>query len=476
MTTAEHRREKVRQAAYNLFHLHADDVLIDLLTDSGTGAMSRDQWAAIQHGDESYAGSPSYFASATRSRSSSRSEHVIPTHQGRAAEKILFGDLPARQGRPEQHPLRHHAGQRRVHRRRGRGPRHRRRAATRHPRTRSRATWTSRALEQLLASPAATTSPVVFVTVTNNSGGGQPVSWRTCARSARCATATASRCSSTPAASRRTPGSSRARARPGGSRRPRHRARDGGPGRRDDDVGQEGPWQHRRLAGLDDDDLAEQCRNLLILTEGFPPTAAWPAATWRRSRRGCGGRRARLPALPDPLHGLPGRGARAAGVPSSSRSAATPSTSTRGRCCRTSRPLEYPGQALAVELYVEPGASAPARSAPSCSAPPDGTETPGGDGPRAAGHPAPHVHAEPHRLRHRGRASGSWPRPATGSSRSCPAWLRGSPDPDRQPATLQLRALHGELASSRRSLVQRPAVTHPIRCRGRTASCRRVPR
>ena len=56
MTTPEHRAEKVREAGFNLFQLHADDVLIDLLTDSGTVAMSRDQWAAIQHGDESYAG------------------------------------------------------------------------------------------------------------------------------------------------------------------------------------------------------------------------------------------------------------------------------------------------------------------------------------------------------------------------------------------------------------------------------------
>jgi len=61
MTTPEQRRDAVRNVGYNLFQVHAQDVIVDLLTDSGTGAMSRDQWAALQHGDESYAGSPSYY-------------------------------------------------------------------------------------------------------------------------------------------------------------------------------------------------------------------------------------------------------------------------------------------------------------------------------------------------------------------------------------------------------------------------------
>ena len=93
LTTPQERAAAIRQAGYNVFGLHSADVLIDLLTDSGTGAMSRDQWAAIQHGDESYAGSPSWYVFLDAVRTLFPFEHVIPTHQGRAAEKILFTAL-----------------------------------------------------------------------------------------------------------------------------------------------------------------------------------------------------------------------------------------------------------------------------------------------------------------------------------------------------------------------------------------------
>lgn len=90
LTSIDERRVFLRDAHYNVFSLASDDVLIDLLTDSGTSAMSAKQWSAIMVGDESYAGSPSFqrFEKAVRNLMPFR--HVIPTHQGRAAEAILF--------------------------------------------------------------------------------------------------------------------------------------------------------------------------------------------------------------------------------------------------------------------------------------------------------------------------------------------------------------------------------------------------
>jgi tryptophanase len=90
ITTREERVRLLQKAAWNLFALHSDDVMIDLLTDSGTSAMSAEQWGAVMRGDESYAGSPSFFQFEAAVRKLMPFRHVIPTHQGRAAEAILF--------------------------------------------------------------------------------------------------------------------------------------------------------------------------------------------------------------------------------------------------------------------------------------------------------------------------------------------------------------------------------------------------
>lgn len=92
-TTKAERENILKEAFFNPFLIHADQVLIDLLTDSGTSAMSSDQWAGIMKGDESYAGSPSYYRFKNAVQDITQMEEVIPTHQGRAAEKILFSIL-----------------------------------------------------------------------------------------------------------------------------------------------------------------------------------------------------------------------------------------------------------------------------------------------------------------------------------------------------------------------------------------------
>ena len=250
MTTAEERRRALLDAGHNLFALRSEDVLIDLLTDSGTGAMSRDQWAGIQRGDESYAGSPSWFRFLEAVQELFPFPHVIPTHQGRRGrEDPVHRHRGPGQGRPEQHPLRHHPRQRRGHRRRGGRPRHRRGPRPARSCIRSRGTWTSSGSRRCSRS-GPTDVPVVFVTVTNNSGGGQPVSLENlrgvravCDRYGVPLFLDACRFAENAWFIReREPGQSE-------PRRRRHRARDGVARRRHDDEREEGrPRQHRRLA------------------------------------------------------------------------------------------------------------------------------------------------------------------------------------------------------------------------------------
>ena len=94
--SCKHRKKVLKEAHLNLFLIPAKEVIIDLLTDSGTGAMSANQWAALMKGDESYSGSESFFRFQKSVQSIMNMPYVIPTHQGRSAERILFGSLKSK--------------------------------------------------------------------------------------------------------------------------------------------------------------------------------------------------------------------------------------------------------------------------------------------------------------------------------------------------------------------------------------------
>jgi tryptophanase len=174
-TSREERESALKAAGYNLFLLKAEDVLIDLLTDSGTGAMSSAQWAGMMMGDESYAGAKSFFRFETAVQQITHLKHVIPTHQGRAAERILFGSLlkPGEIVLNNTHfdTTRANVEYRRAEARdipisEGRQPQ------LIHP---FKGNIDLALLEKMLTEEG-DHIPLVMITVTNNSGGGQPVS------------------------------------------------------------------------------------------------------------------------------------------------------------------------------------------------------------------------------------------------------------------------------------------------------------
>jgi tyrosine phenol-lyase len=175
-TTREQREEFLKAAFYNLFLLPADDVLIDLLTDSGTGAMSTQQWAGIMEGDESYAGGRSFDHFRDSIQDIFGYKYVIPTHQGRAAERIMF-NVACKKG--DVVPNNTHFDTTRANVEfvgaeavdlvipEGLQP------SLRHP---FKGNLDVAALENLIAKLGRERIPLVMLTVTNNSGGGQPVS------------------------------------------------------------------------------------------------------------------------------------------------------------------------------------------------------------------------------------------------------------------------------------------------------------
>ena len=394
-------------------------MLIDLLTDSGTGAMSSEQWAGLKRGDESYAGSASWFRFRDAVRELFPFEHVIPTHQGRAAEKILFSALggPGRTIPNNTHfdttranveftgaeALDLPVAEALV-------------PASRHP---FKGNMDVEALRRVLAERDV---PVVFMTLTNNSGGGQPVSMENL-RAVREA------CGDVPLfldacrfaenawfVKLREPGYEDTPV-PDIVREMASLADGMTMSAKKDPLGNIGGW-----LAMNDDALAEQCRNLLILTEGFPTYGGMAGRDMDALAQGL-----REAVDEDYLHYR------------------IRSTAYLGEALdRAGIPVVLPVGGHAV--YIDARGAAPAHPAARVSGtgagggalprgrhprmrdrhrdvrpPPRRIRDTGGDGPCPAGDPAPHLHAVPHRLRDRGvRARGERRAScaASGSSRS----------------------------------------------------------
>jgi tryptophanase len=353
MTTRDEREAELAAAGFNLFNVPGPRVLVDLLTDSGTGAMSSEQWAGIQRGDESYAGSASW----TRFRDAVRElfpfEHVIPTHQGRAAEKILFSALG---GPGRTIPNNTHFDTTRANVESSGAealdlpipealvP------SSRHP---FKGNMDVEALRRVLAERDV---PVVFVTLTNNSGGGQPVSMENL-RAVREA------CGELPLyldACRFAENAWFIKLREEGYAdtpvpeivREMASLADGMTmSAKKDPLANIGGW-----LALNDPELAERCRNLLILTEGFPTYGGMAGRDMEAIAQGL-----REAVDEDYLRyrvrstEYLGEALDAAGIPVVLPVGGHAVYIDARAFLPQIPPLEYPGQALAVQLYREGG-------------------------------------------------------------------------------------------------------------------------
>jgi tyrosine phenol-lyase len=176
LTTPEEREHILRKAGFNVFLIHAEDVLIDLLTDSGTGAMSSEQWAGVMRADESYAGAASFYRFEKAVQEITGFEHVLPTHQGRASERILF-ELIAQPGHVV--PGNGHFDTTRANiEHSGAEAIDLPIAEARNPRNTHpfKGNIDIPELRRLIADIGRERIPAVLMTITNNTGGGQPVS------------------------------------------------------------------------------------------------------------------------------------------------------------------------------------------------------------------------------------------------------------------------------------------------------------
>ncbi len=380
LTSVEERQANIEAAGYNLFNLHADDVLIDLLTDSGTGAMSAEQWAGIQRGDESYAGSPSWFRFLEAVTELWPFRHVIPTHQGRAAEKILFSVVA---GPGKVVPSNTHFDTTRANVEftgadaidcviaEGREP------SVEHP---FKGNMDTDALDALIRQRGAQNVPVVFMTITNNSGGGQPVSLanlratrEVCDRYGLPLFLDACRFAENAWFVKQREEGQAHRSIPEIVREMASLADGMTMSGKTDALANIGGW-----LAMNSDEWAAQCRNLLILTEGFPTYGGLAGRDLEAMAAGL-----REVVEEDYLRyrirstAYLGEALIEAGVPVVRPIGGHAVYLDAAALLPHVPPLEYPGQSLAIALYREGGIRGCEIGTVMFGQHPDGSETPG---------------------------------------------------------------------------------------------------